>query len=144
VPSGANDQISSIRLYGNAEVSVFQSDNMRGQSRRFTSSISNLRSAGFDNLISSFEVERRESGNNWGGAYGGGSHGSNNDHGGSRYTYQQAEQIVQRAYRSTLGREMDPAGRPWINEVMKNNWTQSRLEAELRKSEEYLQKNRRP
>jgi hypothetical protein len=64
VPSGANDQISSIRLYGNAEVSVFQSDNMRGQSRRFTSSISNPRSAGFDNLISSFEVERRESGNN--------------------------------------------------------------------------------
>ena len=74
-------------------------------------------------------------------AYGGGSHGGwGNAEGGSRWTYQQAEDIVRRAYRSTLGRDPDSAARSWVNEVMKNNWSQRQLEAELRKSDEYRNK----
>jgi len=173
VPAGTNDQISSIRVFGNVEVTVYKDGGFRGSSRRFTSNMNNLGTAGWNDRISSFRVDERSSngnwggggayggggygssygggygnsqgggyGSGWGGAYGGGSHGgwSNNNDSGSRWTYQQAEQIVRRAYRSTLGRDPDPAARSWVNAVMENNWTQGRLEAELRKSDEYRNK----
>jgi Peptidase inhibitor family I36 len=164
VPSGANDEISSIRVFGDAQVIVYKDSSYHGSSRRFVSNMSDLRRAGWNDRISSFRIESRSHGDSWGGAYGGGSwngggygdyHG--NGHGGAyggggwnshnsnggRWTYQQAEQIVRRAYRSTLGRDPDPAARPWVNEVMKNNWSQSQLEAELRKSPEYRAKHGR-
>ena len=63
--------------------------------------------------------------------------------GGSRLTHQQAQEIVRRAYRSVLDRDPDPAASGWVNEVMKNNWSQQDLEAQLRNSQEYRDKNRR-
>lgn len=170
IPTEVNDQISSIRVYGYVEVTVYKDGNFRGASQRFTSSMNNLGSAGWNDRISSFRVQPRSSNNTWGGggAYGGGNwgggfshgHGGGNgggyggaygggSHGGwddtehaSRWTYQQAEQIVQRAYRSTLGREPDPGARSWVTAVMEKNWTQAQLEAELRKSEEYRNRQR--
>ena len=140
-----------MRVFGHVEVTVFKDGNFRGSSRRFTANMSNLGTAGWNDCISSFRIEERSSqgnwggggaygggnwgggyaggqgggnGGGWGGAYGGGSHGGwGNDEGGTRWTYQQAEQIVQRAYRSTLGRDPDPAARSWVNTVMKNNWS---------------------
>lgn len=171
VPAGTNDEISSIRVFGRVELTVFRDINFRGGSRRFTSNMNNLVTAGWNDRISSFRIDRRSSGGGWGGgggyggggwgggwgdsgygggygggwggAYGGGAHGGwGNSEGGSRWTYQQAEDIVRRAYRSTLGREPDPAARSWVNAVMQNNWTQARLEAELRKSDEYRNRRR--
>lgn len=170
VPYGANDQISSIRVFGNVEVVVYREPGFRGAQRRFQSNITNLKNVGFNDRISSFRVESSDYGRDynrgggWGGAYGGGSHDGNRgggygggygggwggaygggSHGGwgrdsdrgSRLTYQQAEEIVRRAYRNVLRREPDPAARSWVNEVMKNNWSQFQVEAELRKSPEY-------
>jgi hypothetical protein len=159
---------------------VFRSNDLRGDSRRFTSSIRDLRNVGFNDRISSFVVDRRGGGGGswggaygggygggyqsrppsrppdygygggynggyggsnggWGGAYGGGSYGSSS-HNGGRYTYDQAERMVRQAYQRVLRREPDPAARPWINEVMKNNWSQRQLEDALRDTPEGRQK----
>jgi hypothetical protein len=150
VPYGSNDEISSIRLFGNAEVTLYRDSNYRGQSRRFSSDVRDLNSSGFNDRLSSFQIRARAYGrDDWnngygGGAYGGGSYGGRNGQwsGESRYTYQQAEAIVQRAYRNVFRRDPDPASRPWVNEVMKNNMSQSQLEAELRKSPEYRNRDR--
>ena len=170
IPGEVNDQISSMRVYGHVEITVYKDGNFRGASQRFTSSMSNLGTAGWNDRISSFRVQERSSSDNWGGggaygggnwgggfsngygggngggysgAYGGGSHGGwGNTDGGSRWTYQQAEQIVRRAYRSTLGRDPDPAARSWVTTVMERNWSQAQMEAELRKSDEYRTKPR--
>ena len=163
IPIDANDRISSIRIYGSVEVVVYKDGNFRGSSRRFTSSVSNLGWVGWANRISSYQIEERSYGNTsngWGGAYGGGGWGGSgsghsdgwggaygagsrsnwdNSHGG-RWTYSEAQNIVRRAYRSVLGREPDPGAQSWVNAVMKNNWSQGQLEAQLRKSPEYRNK----
>lgn len=56
MPRGMNDKISSIRLYGNAEVSVWRDHNMTGRSARFDNSQRNLRDTGWNDQISSIEV----------------------------------------------------------------------------------------
>lgn len=168
VPAGTNDEISSMRVFGSVEITVYKDGGFRGTSRRFTSNMRNLATAGWNDRISSFRVQERGGdefgggwggaygggnpqggghhsgqgggyGNGWGGAYGGGSHGGwgDDEDRGSRYTYQQAEAIVRRAYQSTLRRDPDPSARSWITEVMKQNLSQGQLEAELRKSDEY-------
>jgi Peptidase inhibitor family I36 len=164
IPIDANDRINSVRIYGSVDVTVYKDGDFRGQSRRITSSVSNLGWVGWGNRISSYRIEERSYGNTssgWGGAYGGGGWGGSgtghsdgwggaygsgsrsnwdNSHGG-RWTYGQAQDIVRRAYRSVLRRDPDPGAQSWVNAVMKNNWTQAQLEAELMKSAEY--RNRR-
>jgi len=68
VPAGINDRISSIRVFGSAEVIVYPDANYHGTSRRFEVNISDLREVGFNDKISSFSVGRRGygSGGNWG------------------------------------------------------------------------------
>lgn len=172
VPRGVNDEISSIRLFGNAEVVIYKDGNMRGDARRFTTSVRDLRYAGFNDRLTSYEVRPRGYGGNYGGAYGGGgyngggygnggynggydpgpgggygggyggaygggSHWGSANHGnGSRWTYRQAEQMVRQAYRRVFRREPDPAARPWVDEVLKNNWSQRQLEDALRETPE--------
>ena len=133
VPQGMNNEISSIRVFGNADVTVFRDNNFEGSSRRFDYDTGDLRNQGLNDRISSFQVGTRGYGNRGGGG----------PSGGNRWTYQQADQIVQRAYLSVLQREPDDAGRrSWINEVMKNNMTQQQLENELKKSAEYRNRRR--
>ncbi len=48
--------------------------------------------------------------------------------------------MVRQAYRRVLRREPDPAARPWVNEVMKNNWSQRQLEDALRDTPEGRQR----
>jgi hypothetical protein len=164
IPIDANDRINSIRIYGSVDVIVYKDGDFRGQSRRLTSSVSNLGWVGWANRISSYRIEERSDtshggwggayggggwggggssgqGNSWGGAYGAGSRSNWSNRDGGRWTYQDAENIVRRAYRSVLRREPDPGARSWIDAVMKNNWSQAQLEAELMKSPEY--RNRR-
>ena len=60
VPAGMNDQISSIRIFGNAEVVVYRDMDFQGEARRFDSDMNDLRRAGLNDRISSFRVDRRE------------------------------------------------------------------------------------
>jgi hypothetical protein len=68
VPAGTNDRISSIRVFGSAEVIVYPDANYHGTSRRFEVDISDLREVGFNDKISSYSVGRRGYGSmgNWG------------------------------------------------------------------------------
>lgn len=174
VPSRLNDEISSIRLFGNAEVVVFRDGSMRGEARRFASGVRDLRNSGFNDRLTSFVVQPRGYGN-WGGGYGNDRYGYGNgayanrgygggmydngrydtgrygydpyDNGrsgwgrdnsgyGSRWTYQQATGMVERAYRRVFRREPDRDAQPWVNEVIKNNWSQQELEQALRNTPE--------
>jgi len=68
VPSNINDEISSIRLFGNAEVIAFRDDNLRGESRVFSSGVRDLRRAGFNDRLTSYTVQPRGyASGNWGG-----------------------------------------------------------------------------
>src|SRR5258705_7598261 len=57
VSSGNNDEISSIRLFGDAVATVYRDPNFRGQSRVIDSSVNDLRSLGFNDRISSYRVD---------------------------------------------------------------------------------------
>jgi Peptidase inhibitor family I36 len=59
VPPGTNDRISSIRLFGESDVIVFQHVDFRGSSRRFDSNVRDLRRSGWNDRISSYRIERR-------------------------------------------------------------------------------------
>ena len=166
VPSNINDEISSIRLFGDAEVIVFRDGDMRGESRRFATGVRDMRNSGFNDRLTSYVVQPRGyGGGNWGTTYGGGNGGYNSggyygsnrggydgrnadvygrgsSYGGSRdvdntrWTYPQAEAMVRQGYRRVLGREPDPAARGWVDEVVNNNWSQRQLEDALRRTAE--------
>ena len=59
VSGGADDEISSIRVFGNAEVTVFRDSNFRGASRRFDSNVDDLRAAGLNDRVTSYRVAVR-------------------------------------------------------------------------------------
>jgi Peptidase inhibitor family I36/Domain of unknown function (DUF4214) len=139
VSSGNEDEISSIRVFGDASVTVYRDRNFRGQSRVIDANLSDLRSLGFNDRISSYQVDFSR-----GNSSRVTRRGPNGPFGGtvqpnaSRWTYRDAEQIVRRSYRSVLGREPDPSGlRSWTEQVVNNNWTQQDLEYALRQSDEY-------
>jgi hypothetical protein len=145
VPSGTNDEISSIRIFGDAGVTVYRDPDLRGQSRFINSSISDLRSFGFNDRISSYEVDAYRAGSSRGASSRAIPRAGNVPFGqtmrqsnASRWTYRDAETAVRRSYRSVLGREPEPSGlRSWTEEVINNNWTQQDLEYALRQSDEY-------
>jgi Peptidase inhibitor family I36/Beta/Gamma crystallin len=56
LPPGMGDKISSLRLVGSAEVTVFRDSNMRGRSARFSSDVRDLRREGWNDQISSIDV----------------------------------------------------------------------------------------
>ena len=120
MPEGLNDRISSIRLFGDATVSVYRNPNYGGRSTRFTDDVSNLQLEGWNDTLSSLRVRLDF----------------------ARATRDQAEDIVRRAYQSVLGREPDAGAKGYVDGVMRNNWTQRDVERELRKSPEY--RNRPP
>ena len=120
MPEGLNDRISSIRLFGDADVTVYRNPDFRGRSTRFNDDVSNLQREGWTDTVSSLRVRLDF----------------------ARVSRDEAERIVERAYRVVFNREPDPGASSWVEEVMRNRWTQRDLERELRKSPEY--RNRRP
>ena len=158
VSSGNNDEVSSMRVFGDAVVTVYNDRNFRGQSRMIDTNVRDLRSLSFNDRISSYQVDATRG--NWsrganpypGDRYPGERYpnGSNDPRvrpnagpNASRWTYRDAEQIVRRSYRSVLGRDPDASGlRSWTEQVINNNWTQQDLEYALRQSDEYRQTNR--
>lgn len=120
MPEGLNDRISSIRVFGDASVTVYRNPGFSGRSARFTDDVSNLQEEGWNDTVSSVRVRLDF----------------------ARVTREQAEEIVRRAYRSTLGRDPDSGARGYVDRVMRDRWTQGDVERELRKSSEY--RTRRP
>jgi hypothetical protein len=142
VPRGTNDQISSIRMFGNVQVTAFVDSDYRGQSRTFDSDLRDLRRSGWDNRLSSYRVEPIRQGRGRDGRNEGNRQGRfdrQDDRGSAR---QQAEAIVARAYREVFDRDPDPGAQGWVDAVMKNNWTQQQLVNELKDTPEYRLKQR--
>ena len=57
-------------------------------------------------------------------------------------TRARAEEIVRRAYLSVLNREPDPAGRGYVDRVLRDNWTEADVVRELRRSPEFRNRGR--
>lgn len=57
LPEGMNDRISSIRVFGDSDVVVFQDGRFRGESARFSNDVHNLEREGWNDTISSLRVE---------------------------------------------------------------------------------------
>ena len=134
MPDGMNDKITSIRLFGNATVQVFQDSKFEGRSSRFDDDVKDLHREGWNDLISSIRVEgsRHHGGGGYGGGYGGGSGGG----------YGNPEQIVRRAYQDVLHRDPDDTGmRVYRSHIIDDGWTESQVRDALRKSPEYREQN---
>jgi hypothetical protein len=137
MPPGMNDRISSIKIFGRAEVTVFKDIRYEGKSTRFGRDVRNLGDEGWNDKVSSLEVRR------------GGQHGRSDDkrysadHRSSPHgmTRSRAEEIVRRAYRAVLDREPDPGSQGYVERVYRDGWTQQDVERDLRKSDEYRKKH---
>jgi peptidase inhibitor family I36 len=130
VPKDMNDKISSIKVFGGAEVILFRDVRFEGRSSRFDADISNLKQVGWNDLISSIRV-RGSGGGRYPGS-GGGGRPSGND----------AERIVRRAYEDVLGREPDASGmREYRSHIIDEGWTEAQVRDALRRSSEYRERN---
>ena len=133
MPSGMNDRISSLRVFGRAEVTVFKDVRFEGRSSRFESDIPNLRNEGWNDLISSIRV-RSSSGGGFG----------NNRPGRPSFgrPSEDPDRIVRRAYQDVLEREPDSAGlRMYRGRIIDDGWTESQVRDALRNSAEYREKS---
>lgn len=128
MPRGMNDGISSIQTFGDVDVEVYQDVDFRGRARRFGSSVRNLAEEGWNDRLSSVRVSRRGNGRD------------RDDRRPSGMTQARAEDIVRRAYQSVLKRDPDPASRGFVDRVLKDGWSQTDVERELRNSDEYRRK----
>jgi hypothetical protein len=130
MPSHMNDKISSIRIFGNISVQVFQDSKFEGRSTRFDFDVPNLKHEGWDDLISSFRVSEGygHSHMSWG-------HQNTGFH-------EDPDVIVKRAYEDVLGREPDPQGlHVYRSHIIDDGWTEQQVRETLRRSDEYRQLN---
>lgn len=132
LPSGANDRVSSIRVFGRVEITVFEDPRFRGESMVFDSNVRDLQSENFNDVISSIHVEN--------GSFGGGVRGrGNRPPFGSQ---QNPDAMVRRAYQDILERDPDPAGmRTYRIHIIDDGWTEQEVRDALRKSPEYRENN---
>jgi hypothetical protein len=126
MPNGMNDQVSSVRIYGDVEVRLYQDGQFRGRSQSVTRSIRNLKDEGWNDRLSSAQVR--------GGRDGGGNYG-----GGARQDY---DRIVRRAYQDILKREPDSEGlRIYRSHMIDDNWSEAQVREALRNSREFRELN---
>ena len=167
IPRGLNDEISSIRTFGRAMVTVYRDRRFTGRSESFGEDVWNLRNLGWNDRLSSLQVNSwrggrydgdyyRQSDRGYGDGrgygygdgrgYGNGSgygygNGSGYGSGYDRREVVRAEETVRRAYREVLHREPDGASRGYVERVLRDNWSQNDVERELRRSVEYRRLN---
>jgi len=137
MPNGMNDKVSSIQIFGRAEVTVFQDRSFEGRAIRFDYDVPDLRREGWNDLISSFRVR--------GGSYYGHDHsrgyGRGQGYSGQEYN-SNADLIVRRAYQDILDREPDDAGlRLYRRRIVDEGWTEGQVREALRNSPEYRQQS---
>ena len=103
-----NDKISSIRVIGGVEVTVFADARFGGASTRFAGDVRNLQTEGWDDKISSLRV----------GAPGRTMTGRGED----------VDHIIRQAYREVLNREPDPQGMEiYRNHMMRDGWSDDKV-----------------
>lgn len=134
LPSDMNDRISSLRIYGRAEVEVYKDNNFKGKSARFDGDVRNLRLDVWNDRISSVRV-RSGPGHDGGSSYGGG-----------RVVHERPaedpDRIIRRAYRDLLDRDPDSAGlRLYRSRIVDDGWSEAQVREALRSSSEYRQKS---
>ena len=126
MPRGMNDQISSVRIYGDVEVRLYQDGEFRGRSQSVTRSVRNLKDEGWNDRLSSAQVEGRRGGNG-------------NNGGGARQDY---DRIVRRAYQDILKRDPDSDGlRIYRSHMIDDNWSEAQVREALRNSREFRELN---
>jgi peptidase inhibitor family I36 len=129
VPEDMNDRISSIRIFGTTEVTVFKDIRFSGGTARFDRDIRDLQDEGWNDRISSFRVRSTFNGSGGQGGRGGGFSGN-------------VDQIVRRAYQDILDREPDFEGlRTYRGHIIEDGWSEARVREELRRSPEYREKS---
>ena len=136
-----NDAVSSIRVFGRAEVVVFRDVRFNGGSTRFDRSISNLRDAGWNDRISSLQVriggDRRDRFGDLSNPERGRDR-SDDRRGERRITGDEADRITRRAYQDVLGRDPDEGGlRQYRSRILRDRWTEEEVRQSLRSSPEY-------
>jgi hypothetical protein len=137
VPDGMNDRISSIRTFGDTEVTIYQDARFRGRSEQFGGNIRNLRDEGWNDRLSSIRIRS---------GYQGPrdrfqSRGNDNRPGGGRFNGD-PDRIVRRAYQDILNREPDTAGlRLYRSRMIDDGWTEDQVREALRRSPEYRERN---
>ena len=115
VPDDMNDRISSLKVFGRAEVTVFRDARFVGSSTSFRGNIKNLKNEGWDDRISSLRV----GGSNLGGG-------------------QDPDRIIRRAYQDILHRDPDEGGyRQYRGRIQRDGWTEDDVRNSLRSSPEY-------
>jgi hypothetical protein len=138
LPRGLNDEVSSIRVFGRAVVTVFRDRDFRGRATRFDFDVRDLQDERWNDRVSSIRVDARRAG------YRPGDWDRDRDRGfGERQ--RDAEQIVRRAYRAILDREPDPDGlRVYTRRVVRDGWSENDVREALRDSPEYRERRRAP
>ena len=131
MPPGMNDRISSIRIFGNTEVTVFRDVEFRGGSRRFDGNVRNLTDEGWNDRISSIRIA----------VVGGGRFDDRSARGDRPRDDRRREDpdvIVRRAYQDILQRDPDQPGlRAYRSHIIDDGWTEEQIRAALRNSQEF-------
>jgi hypothetical protein len=65
MPAGMGDRISSVRVLGGSEVTVFRDAGLRGRSARFINDVRDLKREGWNDQISSVDVVRSRGYGGW-------------------------------------------------------------------------------
>jgi Peptidase inhibitor family I36 len=131
MPSEMNDRISSMKVFGRAEVVVYKDQKFKGRSARFDGDVRDLRLDVWNDRISSVQVRSGPGANSERDLYGAVSRSSAD-----------ADRIVRRAYRDLLDREPDSAGmRLYRSRILDDNWSEAQVRQALHSSPEYREKS---
>jgi hypothetical protein len=118
---GANDRISSVRIDGRIEVTVYRDARFRGATRRFTQDVRNLAQDGgaWNDIISSIRTEARRPGE-------------------ARAEQAETDRTIERIFRETLGRRPDQSAlRNYRTRMIEDGWSEKDVRDELRRTDEY-------
>ena len=118
---GANDRISSIRIEGPIEVTVYRDSRYRGASHRFSRDVRNLTYDGpeWNDVISSIRTDIRRPGE-------------------ARAERGEIDRAISRIFRDTLDRKPDQSEqRRYRTRMVEDNWSEKDVRAELTRTEEY-------
>jgi hypothetical protein len=117
---GANDRISSIRIDGPVEVTVYRDSRFRGATLRLTRDVRNLAQGGeWNDVISSIRTARVRAG-------------------ADRVEQAEVDRTIERIYRELLGRKVDPTSlRTYRVRMTEQGWTEKRIVEELRGTVEF-------
>ena len=118
---GANDRISSIRIEGPIEVTVYRDSRYRGASQRFTRDVRNLAHEGgqWNDIISSIRTEFRRPGE-------------------AHAERAEIDRAIARVFRDTLNRKPDQSEQwRYRARMIDDSWSEKDVRSELTRTDEY-------